>query len=885
MKKKTLVYIAPHLSTGGLPQYLFKQIESVINDFDVYCIEWDNITGGVLVIQRNRIANILKDKLITLGESKANLFKILDRIKPDVVHLQEIPEMFMGEEIADRLYASTRTYTIIETSHDSSYNIDGKRYIPDKFLMVSNYQVQQYKSLGVPIDLVEYPIEQKIRTKTREQALRDLGLDPNLKHVINVGLFTPRKNQAEVIEYARQLQHYPIQFHFIGNQADNFKYYWEPLMQSFPKNCKWWGERDDIDSFYEAADLFLFTSKGNSHDKETMPLVIREALSWKTPSLIYNLPVYMGYFDKYDSIEYLQEDTQKNGYKIAEKLLRENNITISSDSKDEVFYTQNGEQKLARINYHNDTSMNIATYGEQAAQYWYTFIFKELDRGGIEIEPGDVFVDLGGNIGMSSKYAVSKGAKEIHTFEPDPDMCELIRKNVPSAIIHRYAISDKFGEMELYHWPYNPVNIGPKYTSKTITLNEVLSVVGKRIDYLKVDIEGSETTVFDTLTPKDCSQIDKMMVEYHHNTGLDDFCAKLERLGFSLLYVDRGHQSFIYAKYTGVKGIKFHSRWDLSTQTIYFSSETDIRYPILVSLKEYKTNSVLWSNVIDSLPANSEYWMLPVAKHIHSYEHDVNFTGVKICIYDKETEEQLYEHPYVHTFVNMPTLALSNSIPYHFNYLEYFIHKKYSRWLDRPYKTVVDVGANVGVFSSYMIMNNYATKIIAIECDKVAVKDLQRNFKHNTTVTVVAKALHTSTEPISFYHSPDNPVISSTLAPDTIELHRAGIKGNVKDLVPTVTLQQLVEEYGEIDLLKIDIEGAEYDIIENTDQTIFNKINNIFLECHFFKNEYKKQYSNLIKKLKSMGYSIEEYKQNQVNDPELQGGSECIFATKGIRTI
>jgi hypothetical protein len=51
-----------------------------------------------------------------------------------------------------------------------------------------------------------------------------------------------------------------------------------------------------------------------------MPLVIREALSWKTPSLIYNLPVYMGYFDKYDTIEYLTEDTQKNIYIIAEKL-------------------------------------------------------------------------------------------------------------------------------------------------------------------------------------------------------------------------------------------------------------------------------------------------------------------------------------------------------------------------------------------------------------------------------------------------------------------------------------------------------------------------------------------------------------------------------------
>lgn len=36
--------------------------------------------------------------------------------------------------------------------------------------------------------------------------------------------------------------------------------------------------------------------------------------------MIYNLPVYMGYFDKYDTIEYLTEDLQKNAYRIAEKL-------------------------------------------------------------------------------------------------------------------------------------------------------------------------------------------------------------------------------------------------------------------------------------------------------------------------------------------------------------------------------------------------------------------------------------------------------------------------------------------------------------------------------------------------------------------------------------
>jgi hypothetical protein len=49
---KKILFIAPHLSTGGLPQFLLKKIQSLINDYEIYCVEYDDITGGVLVVQR-----------------------------------------------------------------------------------------------------------------------------------------------------------------------------------------------------------------------------------------------------------------------------------------------------------------------------------------------------------------------------------------------------------------------------------------------------------------------------------------------------------------------------------------------------------------------------------------------------------------------------------------------------------------------------------------------------------------------------------------------------------------------------------------------------------------------------------------------------------------
>lgn len=313
-----ILYVAPHLSTGGLPQFLLKKIQVLHKEHDVYCVEYTNCGG--FVVQRQQVKEILGNKFFELGENKFELLDLIKKINPEVLHIEEMPEYFMDMNLAEKIYTKDRSYLIIETSHDSSFDSRNKRVFPDKFTFVSEYQKQNVESLGIPSEVHEYPITLKIK-KSREEALKFLGLDPNKKHVINVGLFTPRKNQAEIIEYARRLKDCPIQFHFIGNHADNFKFYWEPLMKDFPSNCTWWNERKDVDNFYQAADLFLFTSRGTENNKETSPLVIREAISFNLPSLIYNLPVYLGMYNKYDNVSYLNfDDLSDNCSKILQKL-------------------------------------------------------------------------------------------------------------------------------------------------------------------------------------------------------------------------------------------------------------------------------------------------------------------------------------------------------------------------------------------------------------------------------------------------------------------------------------------------------------------------------------------------------------------------------------
>ena len=315
-----ILYITPHLSTGGLPQYLYKKIEVVSNvNNDISLIEWED-QAPIYRVQKDLIKKVINKSNFVSWEQGTSVEIKIKHIKNfirdsnfDIIHIEEFPEFFLPTELIDYIYKTTeRSYKIIETSHNSGFPVEDKQVFPDAFVFVSQHQIEKFKQFNVPSYLAEYPIDRKIRSN-REEALIKLNLDPEYKHVLNVGLFTPGKNQSYAFKIAQLLEIEKIQFHFIGNQAGNFKDYWEPLMQNKPSNCIIHGERSDVNNWYNDCDLLLFTSTS-----ELNPLVPREALSWDLPVLMNDLDIYQREYDLY--VNYLTNDLFKDS-NIVKKIL------------------------------------------------------------------------------------------------------------------------------------------------------------------------------------------------------------------------------------------------------------------------------------------------------------------------------------------------------------------------------------------------------------------------------------------------------------------------------------------------------------------------------------------------------------------------------------
>lgn len=328
MKPMKILFLAPHLSTGGMPAFLLKRIQALYRYTDVEVAVIEHSCHSLdYVVQRNQIIELVgPENFLSLNESKVIALPFIEKFNPDIIHIDEMSER-LELDFMKILYFDNRPYRIVETCHDVSFDPKTKMFHPDAYAFCSMWHIGTFRELPGYRQVIDFPIDpEEIKLKDKVMAQIDLGLDYKKQHVVNVGLWTPGKNQGEGLELARQMP--DVQFHFVGNQAGNFQHYWLPLMDNVPNNVTIWGERADAHKFIQAADVFMFNSTW-----ECNPLVLKEAISYGKPILARNLPQYVDFYKKYT------EDL--NPYMMVQQmkylLKNEAKYPIPTDNTSEVF--------------------------------------------------------------------------------------------------------------------------------------------------------------------------------------------------------------------------------------------------------------------------------------------------------------------------------------------------------------------------------------------------------------------------------------------------------------------------------------------------------------------------------------------------------------------
>jgi FkbM family methyltransferase len=161
------------------------------------------------------------------------------------------------------------------------------------------------------------------------------------------------------------------------------------------------------------------------------------------------------------------------------------------------------------------------------------FLFRQALRS---LTPDDIAIDCGANVGVISRLFAERGAT-VYAFEPDPYAFERLEKNVghfPNVRMFNQAVGASDGKVELYR--HEAFDTDPELRSQSssifadkrliapgsaievemIDLCTFIEKLDRRVAILKMDIEGAEVPVIESLMKRQAiDKIDLLVAEAH----------------------------------------------------------------------------------------------------------------------------------------------------------------------------------------------------------------------------------------------------------------------------------------------------------------------------------------------------------------------------------
>ena len=283
------------------------------------------------------------------------------------------------------------------------------------------------------------------------------------------------------------------------------------------------------------------------------------------------------------------------------------------------------------------------------------------------------------------------------------------------------------------------------------------------------------------------------------------------------------------------------------------NQQVDIRvnYPVkngYIIIKDIDLDTTIYKMRIWNVEPGLVIFITPTPRHGFDFQRE-DFGGFTFELIDDGVVLERQNLRFRYTNMNQFKQNINDFYhPVFVNYREFFVYDRYKDFNLEGCENVIDAGASVGLFTQYML-NKGAKQVASIECDDRSIVALFSNFISNPKVKIIGVALSDIDGEKELYWKEDNPLVNS--------LDINGSEFSTQDnpnskTVKTTTLETLINNlnWDKIDLLKIDIEGSEWDVINTTPDDTFQSIDKILLEYHWPKGRLQ----SIISRLQSLGF-------------------------------
>ena len=199
------------------------------------------------------------------------------------------------------------------------------------------------------------------------------------------------------------------------------------------------------------------------------------------------------------------------------------------------------------------------------------------------------------------------------------------------------------------------------------------------------------------------------------------------------------------------------------------------------------------------------------------------------------------------------------------------IAKHYQKLLNLEHinnkSTILDIGANIGDVTN-VIMKKYDPNIYCYEPNIICYNYMLKRFKKNSKIKIFNFAVSNFSGKTYLYFHKKAANITEFNERSSLKKEKDGLDINKKIEVNCINIKEVLENHNQIDLIKIDIEGSEYEVMPEIIKNK-NKIKMVLCETHgnpdgkkipsgdgsklVVKNKiWIKDYKNLMSKLKEM---------------------------------